>query len=234
MKYNNVVSAKFLRRDNRFIAHVEIDGREETVHVKNTGRCKELLIPGCTVYLERSLNPARKTAYDLVTVEKLRPGRPPLTVNMDSQAANAIAAEWLPKSGLFSPRAVFRREVTHGKSRFDFYVEDGEERTFLEVKGVTLETDGVASFPDAPTERGVKHLDELTACLAEGFRACVLFVIQMKEISYLRPNDATHKAFGDALRRAAAAGVEVLAVDCRVIPGEVTADRRVFVRLEEG
>ena len=234
MKYNNVVSAKFLRRDNRFIAHVEIDGREETVHVKNTGRCKELLIPGCTVYLERSLNPARKTAYDLVTVEKLRPGRPPLTVNMDSQAANAIAAEWLPKSGLFSPRAVFRREVTHGKSRFDFYVEDGEERTFLEVKGVTLETDGVASFPDAPTERGVKHLDELTACLSEGYQACVLFVIQMKEILYLRPNDATHKAFGDALRRAAAAGVEVLAVDCRVIPGEVTADRRVLVKLEEG
>lgn len=231
MKYNDIVAAKFLRRINRFIAHVAIDGREETVHVKNTGRCKELLIPGCTVYLERAKNPDRKTKYDLVTVEKIRPGKTPLTVNMDSQAANEIAAEWLSSQGPFSASAVIRREVFFGRSRFDFYIEDGDRRAFLEVKGVTLEQDGVAAFPDAPTERGIKHLQELTACLREGYEAYVLFVIQMKEISSLHPNDGTHKAFGDALRQAASAGVQVLAVDCKVVPGEVVADRPVPVIL---
>ncbi|MBQ5743166.1 MAG: DNA/RNA nuclease SfsA, partial [Clostridia bacterium] len=212
MKYNNVVSARFLRRDNRFVAHVELDGREETVHVKNTGRCKELLIPGGTVYLERSDNPARKTKYDLVTVEKIRPGKPPLTVNMDSQAANEIAAEWLKKGVLFSPQAEILREVRYKNSRFDFLVRDGETEAFVEVKGVTLEHDGIARFPDAPTERGVKHLRELTESRTDGYQAYVLFIIQMKEITALTPNDATHKAFGDALRFAAAEGVNVLAV----------------------
>ncbi len=231
MKYNDIVSAKFLRRVNRFVAQVEIDGREETVHVKNTGRCKELLIDGCTVCLERSDNPNRKTKYDLVTVEKIRPGKPPLLVNMDSQAANDIAQEWLKRGELFSPDALIRREVCYGDSRFDFYIEDGDVKAFVEVKGVTLEQDGVAAFPDAPTERGIKHLRELTACLDEGFRAYVLFIIQMKEISVLHPNDETHKAFGDALRAAAAAGVRVLAVDCKVTPGEVVADCAVPVVL---
>ncbi|MBO5214103.1 MAG: DNA/RNA nuclease SfsA [Clostridia bacterium] len=231
MRYNHIVSAKFLRRVNRFIAHVELDGKEIVVHVKNTGRCKELLIPGCTVYLERSDNPNRKTQYDLVTVEKLRPGKPPLTVNMDSQAANDIALEWLKKGVLFSPDAAIRREVFYGGSRFDFYVEDGNRKAFVEVKGVTLETDGVAAFPDAPTVRGVKHLRELTASLQDGYEAYVLFVIQMKEISVLHPNDETHKEFGDALRSAASSGVRVLAVDCNVIPGEVVADALIPVEL---
>lgn len=231
MKYHHIVSATFLRRVNRFIAHVELDGKETVVHVKNTGRCKELLIPGCTVYLEWSDNPNRKTQYDLVTVEKIRPEKPPLTVNMDSQAANDIAFEWLKKGLLFSSDAVIRREVFYGGSRFDFYVEDGDRKAFVEVKGVTLEQDGVAAFPDAPTERGVKHLRELTASLQDGYEAYVLFVIQMKEISVLHPNDATHKEFGDALRAAANAGVRVLAVDCNVIPGEVVADTLVPVEL---
>ncbi|MBQ1965168.1 MAG: DNA/RNA nuclease SfsA [Clostridia bacterium] len=225
MKYNNIVAARFLRRDNRFVAHVELDGREETVHVKNTGRCKELLIPGGTVYLERSDNPARKTKYDLVTVEKIRPGKPPLTVNMDSQAANEIAAEWLKKGVLFSPQAEILREVRYKNSRFDFLIRDGDIKAFVEVKGVTLEHDGIARFPDAPTERGVKHLRELTESRTDGYQAYVLFIIQMKEITALTPNDATHKAFGDALRFAAAEGVNVLAVDCTVTKDRVEADQ---------
>ncbi len=232
MKYKDVVSAKFIRRINRFIAYVELDGKEIAVHVKNTGRCKELLVPGGTVYLEPAQNPLRKTPYDLVTVEKLRPGKEPLTVNMDSQGANEIAGEWLSRGLLFSLHAVIRREVFYKGSRFDFYVEDGERKAFVEVKGVTLETDGVASFPDAPTERGIKHLRELTESLREGYEAYLLFIVQMKEIAVLHPNDGTHRAFGDALRAAAKAGVTVLAVDCKVTPGEVTADRPVPVVLE--
>ena len=154
-----------------------------------------------------------------------------LTVNMDSQAANDVAAEWLPQSGLFSENAVIRREVTHGASRFDFCIDDAGKRTFLEVKGVTLETDGVAAFPDAPTERGVKHINELADCVQDGFGAYLLFVIQMKEITKLVPNDETHKAFGDALRQAQKAGVKILAVDCTVTPNSVTADELVPVEL---
>ncbi len=231
MKYNNIVAARFLRRDNRFVAHVELDEKEETVHVKNTGRCKELLIPGVTVWLEKSDNPNRKTKYDLVTVEKIRPGKSPLMVNMDSQAANEIASEWLKKGRLFSSQAEVVREVCYGNSRFDFFVRDGEKKAFVEVKGVTLEHDGIARFPDAPTERGVKHLRELTESLKDGYEAYVLFVIQMKEIAALYPNDATHKAFGDALRFAAAEGVRVLAVDCTVTKDRVEADQFVPVIL---
>ena len=231
MRYENIVCAKFIRRVNRFVAHVELDGKETVVHVKNTGRCRELLREGSTVYLESSRNPDRKTRYDLVTVEKLRGEQPPLTVNMDSQAANEIAAEWLKKGNLFPSDAVIRREVRYGDSRFDFCVSHENRRAFVEVKGVTLETDGVASFPDAPTLRGVKHLRELTASLGDGYEAYVLFVIQMKEISVLRPNDETHKEFGDALRAAVRAGVRVFAVDCIVSPGEVVADQLVPVEL---
>lgn len=216
MTYTHIVEGRFLRRPNRFIAQVEIEGEEHTVHVKNTGRCKELLAEGCRVYLAAGDNPARKTRYDLVTVEKQREGKPPLLINMDSQAPNAAVAEWLPRSGLFSAAAQIRREVSWGESRFDFYAEDGERRLFIEVKGVTLEENGVARFPDAPTERGVKHLQELMRAAEQGFEACVLFVVQMKGMREMRPNDITHPAFGDALRRAAACGVEVLAVDCAV------------------
>ncbi len=231
MRYQNIVSGRFLVRENRFVAKVEVDGVVETVHVKNTGRCKELLLPGVTVYLQPSQNPLRKTKYDLVTVEKLRKNKPPLTVNMDSQAANDIAAEWLKKGLLFSPSAEILREVTYGESRFDFFIQDGPRKAFLEVKGVTLENGGFASFPDAPTERGVKHVEELSAAVSAGYEAYVLFVVQMKEIVSLSPNDRTHKAFGDALRAAAAAGVKVLAVDCTVTPDTVVADREIPVIL---
>lgn len=190
-------------------------------------------MPGTLVYLAVCQNPARKTKYDLIAVEKARAGKSPLLINMDSAAPNAVAAEWLPKSGLFSPAARFKREVTYGGSRFDFYIEDGDTKAFLEVKGCTLEEDGVARFPDAPTERGVKHIRELIACHEAGYKGYILFVVQMKEIDYLCPNDATHRAFGDALREAAAAGVGVLAVDCTVTPDTLTADTPIPVQLEE-
>lgn len=231
MKYKEIIKGSFLSRPNRFIAKVLIDGKEETVHVKNTGRCKELLIPGVTVYLYVSDNPLRKTKYDLIAVEKKRDGKAPLLVNMDSQVPNTVAHEWLRNCGLFSENAVFRREVTYGKSRFDFYIEDGERKAFLEVKGVTLENDGVASFPDAPTERGVKHINELCGCVQNGYEGYVLFVIQMKEISVMTPNDITHKAFGDALRAAEKLGVKILAVDCVVTPDSITGDKPVEVIL---
>ena len=226
-----VIPARFISRPNRFIALVDVNGRTETVHVKNTGRCRDLLVPGATVYLAAAENPARKTPYDLIAADKsLSDGRT-VTVNMDSQAPNAIAAEWLPVSGLFPETATIRREVTHGDSRFDFCIQTADTTAYLEVKGCTLEQDGVALFPDAPTERGVKHIRELTALAREGCPAYILFIIQMKGTHTLRPNDATHKAFGDALREANAAGVHILAVDCRVIPGTVTVDGYIPVEL---
>lgn len=225
MTYQSIHRARFLARPNRFIAKVELNGREETVHVKNTGRCRELLLPHATVYLEAASNPARKTPYDLVAVEKQREGAPPLLVNIDSQIPNGVAAEWLPHSHLFSPAAVIRREVTWGGSRFDLYVEDGDRRAFVEVKGVTLEKEGLAYFPDAPTVRGTKHLNELTAAVAAGFEAYLLFVVQMKGVTAVLPNDSTDPAFGAALRAAAAGGVSLLAVDCTVLPDRITADR---------
>lgn len=231
MQYRKVIPGRFINRPNRFIAHVEIDGREETVHVKNTGRCRELLLPGSTVYLACADNPARKTKYDLIAVKKQRDGKDPLLVNIDSQAANDAAEEWLRSGVLFSEEAVIRREVNYGASRFDFYVEDGDTRAFLEVKGVTLEKNGIAMFPDAPTERGVKHIRELINCMQMGYKAYILFVLQMKEIRALRPYDAMHRAFGDALRDAAAEGVHVLAVDCRITPDSITPDAPVPVSL---
>lgn len=231
MKYTEIKKGSFLSRPNRFIAKVLIDGNEETVHVKNTGRCKELLTPGATVYLYVSDNKNRKTKYDLIAVEKIREGTVPLLVNMDSQVPNTVAHEWLRICGLFSENAVIRREVTYGKSRFDFYIEDGGRRAFLEVKGVTLENDGVASFPDAPTERGVKHINELISALGDGYEGYVLFVIQMKEVSLFKPNDTTHKAFGDALRNAQKAGVKILAVDCIVTPDSIKCDKPVDIKL---
>jgi len=231
MKYNKIVRGKFISRPNRFIAKVEIDGSTETVHVKNTGRCRELLVPGCTVYLSESDNPERKTKYDLVTVIKDRDDLPSLMINMDSQVANDAAGEWLCRGELFSKDAVVRREVKYGNSRFDFYIEDGERKAFLEVKGVTLEFDGTAMFPDAPTERGVKHLGELASCMEDGYEAYVLFVIQMKGVNVFRPNDTMHKEFGDALRNAAKAGVRVIAMDSIVTEDSITIDSEVKIEL---
>ena len=231
MQYASVIRGQFCSRPNRFLAVVRIGGQEEIVHVKNTGRCRELLIPECTVYLSRSDNPNRKTKYDLIAVEKQREGKPPLLINLDSQIPNAAAAEWLETGSLFSANAVFRREVTHGSSRFDFSIIDGNIQSFLEVKGVTLELDGIALFPDAPTLRGVKHLQELTACQQAEIPAYLLLVIQMKEIRAFRPNDAMHPQFGEALRRAAAAGVTLLARDCIVTPDSITIDAPVPIQL---
>lgn len=231
MKYDKVVSGRFVSRPNRFIAQVEISGYTETVHVKNTGRCRELLVPGCTVWLAESSNPARKTKYDLIAAEKQVSSKMTLLINMDSQAPNEAAMEWLKKGVLFSENAVIRREVTWGSSRFDFYIEDGKRRAFLEVKGVTLEENGIVMFPDAPTERGVKHLSELAACIEEGFEAYVLFVIQMKGAAEFRPNLKTHPEFASALADTDKAGVRVLAYDCIVTPDSMEIDLPVSVCL---
>ena len=232
MKYKHVVDAIFVERPNRFIANVDINGERETVHVKNTGRCKELLVPGSKVYLSLADNPERKTKYDLIAVEKIRENKQNLLINMDSQIVNDVVGEWLTRGLLFSKEAMIRREVTYGKSRFDFYIEDGDRKAFLEVKGVTLEHDGVASFPDAPTERGIKHIHELMKCMQEGYEAYILFVIQMKEMKWFQPNDITHKAFGDALRKAEQSGVKVLAYDCKVSQNFIEIDQSVVVKYE--
>lgn len=228
MKYEKVIRGKFIARPNRFIAQVEIEGRVETVHVKNTGRCKELLVPGATVYLSVASNPERKTKYDLIAVEKERETGKARLVNMDSQIVNDVAYEYLRSK---MPNAYIKREATYKKSRFDFYFENEGTAGYCEAKGVTLENGGVVSFPDAPTERGIKHLGELVEAKREGYDAFVLFVIQMDDVMYFEPNDKTHKAFGDALRRASLAGVGVLAVDCLVSPDEITAKNIVEVRL---
>lgn len=220
MNYQNMIKGRFIARPNRFIAMIEIEGTPTVCHVKNTGRCKELLIEGADVWVEKSSNPARKTAYDLICVRKGNQ-----IINMDSQAPNKIAEEWLPKSGLFSPALTLRREVKNGDSRFDLLAEDEGIYTWIEVKGVTLEEDGVARFPDAPTERGVKHIKHLTELTKNGEKTMILFVVQMKGIHHLEPNDRTHPAFGEALRDAAKAGVQIFAVDCNVIPGTVEADQ---------
>lgn len=238
MRYQEIVRGAFLERPNRFIARVDLDGQTVVAHVKNTGRCRELLLPGAAVYLERAASTARKTAFDLVAVEKARSGRPPLLINMDAQAPNCVFREWMlagegAEAGLPRP-TLLRPETTWGNSRFDFYWEESNfcRRGFVEVKGVTLEEDGIVRFPDAPTERGVKHLEELAAARRAGYEACVFFVVQMAEARYFAPNDRTHPAFGAALRRAAAEGVRVLAWDCRVAPDALELARQVPVRLE--
>ena len=216
MIYANMIPGIFLSRPNRFIAHVEIMGQTEVVHVKNTGRCRELLPPGAKVWCQRSGNPSRKTKYDLITVQKGS-----RLINMDSQAPNTAAREWLLSGGL-GPVEDLRAETRHGDSRYDFsFVKDGKT-CFLEVKGVTLENDGICAFPDAPTERGAKHLRGLTEAARDGFGAYVLFVIQMEDVRHLHPNDATDPQFGAALREAAAGGVQVLAMDCRVTEDSMT------------
>lgn len=225
MQYGKMVCGTFLRRPNRFIAYVLIRGKEQICHVKNTGRCRELLPEGATVWCAESDNPNRKTKYDLIAVEK--DGR---LINMYSQAPNAAVREWLLAGGL-GMISDLRPETVHGDSRFDFsFTLDGKQ-CFLEVKGVTLENDGVCAFPDAPTQRGVKHLNGLSQAVREGYEAYVLFVVQMADVKYLHPNDATDPAFGTALREAADAGVQILAMDCAVTPDSMTLRLPVLVRL---
>ena len=214
-----------MARPNRFIAHVLIDGVLQICHVKNTGRCRELLPVGAQVWCQESDNPARKTRFDLITVQK-----GDRLINMDSQAPNAAAWEWLLEGGL-GEISQLRPETVHGDSRFDFsFVKDGRQ-CFLEVKGVTLEKDGVCAFPDAPTQRGVKHLRGLVTAAREGYGTYVLFVIQMEDVKYLQPNDATDPEFGAALRQAAAAGVQILAADCCVLPDAMVIGKSVTVVL---
>ena len=212
MQYGTMVQGRFLARPNRFIAHVEIAGREEIVHVKNTGRCRELLPPGATVWCEQSANPTRKTKYDLICVQKGS-----RLINMDSQAPNKAAGEWLASGGLGKIENL-RAEVFCVESRFDFSFEKDGKTCYLEVKGVTLEQDGVCAFPDAPTLRGTKHLKGLIEAVKNGCGAYVLFVIQMKDVKFLRPNDATDPAFSQTLRQAEEAGVQLLAMDCEITP----------------
>ena len=216
MRYDNITRAEFLDRPNRFIAHARIGDRTETVHVKNTGRCKELLLPGAEVWLTAPGNPARKTKYDLVAVRKNN-GR---LINIDSQAPNQAAAEWLAGQGFDRVTPEYR----YGDSRIDFYMERGGERFLMEVKGCTLERDGVGYFPDAPTERGVKHLRELMKAKEAGFHAILAFVIQMDGVTEVRPNTETHPAFGEALEAAKQAGVEILFLPCHVEPDRLETE----------
>lgn len=227
MKYKKVVEGVFLERPNRFIARVLIEGAEHIVHVKNTGRCKELLVKGARVFLEEGDSPNRKTKYDLIAAYK-----GDMLVNMDSQAPNKMVMEWLKNGNLFSKNAVIRGEVTYGSSRFDIYVEDEHKKAFIEVKGVTLENDGVASFPDAPTERGIKHIKELIKAKGEGYDAYIFFVIQMKGISCFTPNYKTHREFGKALKEADEAGVKILAYDSIVTSDELKIDGPVSIKLD--
>ena len=225
MHYPNMVPGTFLSRPNRFIAHVEISGEAEVVHVKNTGRCRELLPRGAQVWCQKSGNPNRKTKYDLITVRK-----GDRLINIDSQAPNIAAGEWLKAGGLGSIKNL-KAESRHGDSRFDFSFTLDGRRCFLEVKGVTLEDDGVCAFPDAPTERGAKHLRGLTQAAKDGYGAYVLFVIQMSDVKYLHPNDATDPDFGTALREAAANGVQILAMDCAVTEDSMEIRLPVLVKL---
>lgn len=228
MKYPNIVKGAFIERENRFIAYVEIAGERERVHVKNTGRCAELLLPGATVYLEKSDNPNRATAYDLIAVEKN--GR---MINMDSQAPNRAVEEWLYTKQLFPDLTFVRPETKYGSSRFDFYVEAGERKIFMEVKGVTLEQDNVVRFPDAPSERAVKHVEELMAAKQEGYEVYVLFVVQMEGVDYFAPNRQTHQAFAEALLCAEKNGVSILAYDCKVTADSMEIHAPVKVCLTE-
>ena len=226
MQYGKILPARFLSRPNRFVARVEAEGEELVCHVKNTGRCRELLVPGATVWLEESPNPSRKTKFDLSAVEK-----GDRLINMDAQAPNKVFGEWAAAGGFREGLTSLRPETTYGSSRFDFYWESSKSRGFVEVKGVTLEEDGVVRFPDAPTLRGVKHLDELAKAREAGYEAAVCFVIQMENVRWFAPNDETHPEFGQALRRAAQAGVEILAMDCAVTPQSLTMGKSVPIRL---
>ncbi|WP_439765219.1 DNA/RNA nuclease SfsA [Huintestinicola sp.] len=219
MRYGQTAEGKFISRPNRFIAKVEVNGKVETVHVKNTGRCKELLVPGARVILEKApVGSPRKTAYDLIAVYKND-----MLINMDSQSPNKASLEFIPK--LFEGVTYIRPETVYGSSRFDFYIEAGERKMFMEVKGCTLEDNGVCRFPDAPTERGVKHVNELIKAAEEGYEAYILFVIQMETAKHFTPNRETHPRFAEALKRAAENGVKILAYTCTVTPDSMVIDK---------
>lgn len=226
MRYDNIHKGKFLSRPNRFIANVEIDGKAEVCHVKNTGRCKELLIEGCTVWLEHSDSESRKTAFDLVAVEK-----GDRLINMDSQAPNKAVGEWLREKMPFGEGFSVYPEKKYGNSRFDFYLESQDRKIFMEVKGCTLEKDGVVLFPDAPTIRGVKHIDELSHCLDEGYESYIMILVQMSDVKYFTPNYDTHPEFGEALGKASRKGVKILCYDCNVTHDSMTVGKPVKVKL---
>lgn len=222
MIYNSMVKGKFINRPNRFIANVEINGKKEVVHVKNTGRCKELLTEGATVFCQKSNNPNRKTKYDLISVYKGE-----RLINMDSQAPNKVFFEYLQSGKCYKDLTYIKGEYTYGDSRIDFYAENEKEKFLIEVKGVTLENDGVVMFPDAPTLRGIKHIDELIKAKESGYHTAIAFVIQMDNIKYFTPNKITHKDFADALKRAEKAGVEILCLDCIVTKDTLTIKDKV-------
>ena len=228
MKYENIKKGIFLERPNRFIAHGLVDGHKEVIHVKNTGRCKELLVPGATIYVEEFDNPHRKTKWDLIAVKK-----GDLFINMDSGAPNKVVGEWLLKSqhSDFQGMTLMKSEVKYRSSRLDFYVETKEKKIYIEAKGVTLEVDRVAKFPDAPSERAVKHVLELIQAKEEGYDAYVFFVIKMKGIRYFTPNEDTHPQFKEVLIKAKEKGVKLLAYDCIVKPDELVIDAPVEIRL---
>ena len=226
MRYEHIVTGTFISRPNRFIAMVDVSGTVERCHVKNTGRCRELLVKGVTVYLSVPDNPNRSTPYDLVAVMKGN-----RLINMDSQIPNAVAAESLREIPMFSRVTGIRREYTYGNSRIDIFAADDDNRYLVEVKGVTLEDDGVVRFPDAPTERGVKHVRELISSMKDGYVPCLLFVIQMDDVRYFEPNRATDPEFADALKEAKDAGVNILAYTCNVTPDSMTLKDPVEVRI---
>lgn len=226
MKYKNIKEAKFISRPNRFIANIEIEGKIEVCHVKNTGRCKELLVENAEIFVQEFDYSKRRTKYDLISVYK--EGR---LINMDSQIPNKVFHEWVQKGYLFDNISLIKPEYKYNNSRFDFYIETDNKKVFVEVKGVTLEEDNVVLFPDAPTERGLKHINELTECLDEGYEAYVVFIIQMSDVSYFTPNCRTHKEFGEALIRANKRGVNILALECEVTENSIEAKKYVDVRL---
>lgn len=227
MKYSNIKKVKFLDRPNRFVANVEDEkGEILTVHVKNTGRCRELLIKGCDVYIWKSDNPLRKTKYDLISVQKGAK-----LINMDSQIPNTVFKEWVENSGFFKDITLIKPEKFYGESRFDFYIETASDKIFIEIKGVTLEENGVVMFPDAPTERGVKHIHHLEKCVKDGYKACIFFIIQMNGVKYFTPNIKTHPEFAKALKNAKANGVNIYALDCIVTPDSIKADKFVDIKL---
>ena len=228
MKYSHIKRGIFISRPNRFIANVEVDGTVKVCHVKNTGRCRELLIPGVTVILEHSDNPTRRTEYDLIAVYK-----DDTLINIDSQAPNKVFGEWISQSGFFKSSTLIKPEYKYGSSRFDFYIEADGKKIFAEIKGVTLEKDGVLLFPDAPTERGVKHVTELVEAKKNGYDTYIFFIIQMKKCKYFTTNRETHPEFADALTEAQKRGVGIFALTCNVTDDSLEIDDFVDVSLSE-
>lgn len=226
MQYQNIKKAQFLSRPNRFIAHIEIDGRPEICHVKNTGRCRELLTPGASIFVQEVNSVTRKTKYDLIGVYKGE-----RLINIDSQAPNKVFHDWVSSGNYFNDIRLIKPECRYKNSRLDFYIETGRRRILVEVKGVTLEENGVVLFPDAPTERGVKHLADLCQCINEGYEAYIFFIVQMQDVRYFTPNYKTHRGFGEALQKAEKQGVKIIAFDCEVAADSIMAGEFVPVRL---